>query len=1332
MKVSQTKKGSHFMQKIENYTLGYDLGNKTVASTAINSDFNIIKYKNRLMTQINLFEKGKSKEERRGYRSTRRNNNHKKWLKKQLINWFKDHSDFDIDTLIKYYHHSWVAKSDLDHHKPDIKPLLTKDNHYPTVWHAANALITHTDLPTEYKDVQQLIFEVFYNLLNRRGHFLLPQLTVEQLSNKSFDFMDLSTDLQNEIRDLTFDSKKFNDILTSDKKRNDKLDELSKLFKSSALNKILAKFILSYKLTSKNINQLFTTSQPNIALTFNKTDTDEVEEKLLAMLTESEQELFNTLKSIQVQTLLTDIIPANKTFIEGQIEQYNQFGKDLHKLTTILNQYDPQDKTIKTIKSDLHKYTHGRLNYDDFIKSLKSKLKAKPLEIWNQQSTDWQQKITSNQYLTKPRSIANRKIPQQAIQGVIRQIIDSQKNFWPALKQNKYVNDPWFPGEKYDLERFYDFRIPYYIGPLVPEGQSNPKFGWLIRKESGKLTVFNFTDKIDYPKTAQKFIQNLIGYDTQLLDEHVMAASTITYQKFNVYNELSNLKIHKVSRWTNLTGEQKQFLFNALFTTGNPVHKEQILNALNSHYGLNLTSNDLTGFTDINTANPAMNSSMKTLKKLHQQGLTDNDIEKHFNDVEEIIEYLTAFDKDSQIIKSNVLEKYAWLNPDIKTKLTKVSFDGYGNLSKKLLYTMVDKDGHNILWYLSNTSMNYQQIIKSKKLDFNKQIQEHQQTVLSGLSQKEKINRLLGPHYINPAVKKMLNKFIANLQYYIKTLGQPNMIVIESARGSNSSTSRKSTANNDPRYIRIKKIFDKLTNQIEPEVRKNFNNFDKHDKLTTELYLYFLQNGKDIYDQKPIDFNRLHDAYDIDHTIPQAVMKDNSLNNLVLTSNINNSHKSNNRLVVNTSTKMWWKSLVKQGLMTKEKYQNLTTDWTDPKATARFLNRSLVETNQINKLAANIATIMCPNAKVLLLNSNVTVGLRHKYDIAKNRNVNDLHHGVDSYLIAFGGQYLYNRYSWSQPILDYNDYNKIDKPVTPISKYGFDELDNSPAITIVNKATGEIIGNSDILRHKLERLKYPDLFTKTVNYEIGPQIVGNSIYKQTTMHSKNYSTNKKTHKSPVKKNKNPDLYGFRTTLRHRYFVIIKDDKDAYRFVWIPITKENLTSNELTNYVQSQCKKQPVTICSPLLPLGTKLQLTNTNFKFKVMGYTSIHLTNQLLLPNSDIKIINQIEKNKTENITRKNLETVYNDIVNYEKQINSYLINIQKKHITPLFTNIQTSNDKSFKYLENLSDKELLELIPQLLTAFHCDGKVMSKSIKGVKTTQLTTTSWPFKPRIQK
>ena len=32
------------------YTLGYDLGNRTVASTAINDDFNILKNHGRLMT----------------------------------------------------------------------------------------------------------------------------------------------------------------------------------------------------------------------------------------------------------------------------------------------------------------------------------------------------------------------------------------------------------------------------------------------------------------------------------------------------------------------------------------------------------------------------------------------------------------------------------------------------------------------------------------------------------------------------------------------------------------------------------------------------------------------------------------------------------------------------------------------------------------------------------------------------------------------------------------------------------------------------------------------------------------------------------------------------------------------------------------------------------------------------------------------------------------------------------------------------------------------------------------------------------------------------------
>ena len=277
------------------YVLGYDLGNRTVASTAINDDFNILKNHGRLMTQINLFNEGQTKAARRGFRSARRSYNHKRWLRKQLINWFKINSDFDVELLVKYYHHSWVAKADLDHAKPDLKPLLIKNNAYPTVWHAADALINNRNLPKTYAQIQQLIFEVFYNLLGRRGHFLIPNLKVNQFIDKSLSYLDLGEQLKLVLKerlnlDLSFDSSKFNDILLSSASRGEKYDALCEFFGSDvSLAKPIAKFVFGYVVSAKELEVLFPSLPEFKKLNFNKTDIDDTLDELNKQLTSAEK-----------------------------------------------------------------------------------------------------------------------------------------------------------------------------------------------------------------------------------------------------------------------------------------------------------------------------------------------------------------------------------------------------------------------------------------------------------------------------------------------------------------------------------------------------------------------------------------------------------------------------------------------------------------------------------------------------------------------------------------------------------------------------------------------------------------------------------------------------------------------------------------------------------------------------------------------------------------------------------------------------------------------------------------------------------------------------------
>lgn len=55
--------------------------------------------------------------------------------------------------------------------------------------------------------------------------------------------------------------------------------------------------------------------------------------------------------------------------------------------------------------------------------------------------------------------------------------------------------------------------------------------------------------------------------------------------------------------------------------------------------------------------------------------------------------------------------------------------------------------------------------------------------------------------------------------------------------------------------------------------------------------MYFTQLGKDIYSGETINIDQLNN-YDIDHILPQAFIKDDSLDNRVLTSRDLNNGKS--------------------------------------------------------------------------------------------------------------------------------------------------------------------------------------------------------------------------------------------------------------------------------------------------------------------------------------------------------------------------------------------------------------------------------------------------------
>lgn len=121
--------------------------------------------------------------------------------------------------------------------------------------------------------------------------------------------------------------------------------------------------------------------------------------------------------------------------------------------------------------------------------------------------------------------------------------------------------------------------------------------------------------------------------------------------------------------------------------------------------------------------------------------------------------------------------------------------------------------------------------------------------------------------------------------------------------------------------------------EIFDEVKKDENLFKE-----LEVYLYFLQEGKDMYgtetreghrQPKEINFYDVKNStgkYHIDHIIPQSLYSGNPLDNIVLTESTNNKIKDKD--VPDEATvyemKNFWLYLMKKGAISKKKFSFLT------------------------------------------------------------------------------------------------------------------------------------------------------------------------------------------------------------------------------------------------------------------------------------------------------------------------------------------------------------------------------------------------------------------------
>ena len=262
--------------------------------------------------------------------------------------------------------------------------------------------------------------------------------------------------------------------------------------------------------------------------------------------------------------------------------------------------------------------------------------------------------------------------------------------------------------------------------------------------------------------------------------------------------------------------------------------------------------------------------------------------------------------------------------------------------------------------------------------------------------------------YVAPQVRRGIWQALVMTEEYVGAVGRaPDKIFIEVTRQDASPDKKKRTQSRKAQLTALLEDIDGI-GELKEELKEKTDRELRQERL----YLYFRQLGKCMYTGKRIDLLQLDtDLYDVDHIIPQSLVKDDSLDNKVLVLRTKNKEKTDTYPLPSgfTDQQAFWRVLRAKKLISEEKWARLTR--TAPLTDADFegfVNRQLVYTNQMAKAVAELLQrrFSAEGTKVVYSKAANVSAFRDKYHFPKCRETNDLHHARDAYLnIAVGNVY---------------------------------------------------------------------------------------------------------------------------------------------------------------------------------------------------------------------------------------------------------------------------------------------------------------------------------------
>lgn len=1283
----------------ESYNIGLDIGTASVGWAVVNSKSSqVIKKGRKALWGVRLFSEAESAAKRRLHRGTRRRYDRRRERIRLLQEEFKEEIQKVDAHFFDKLKESFYLKEDQIHKN---HPLTSEDKQwiktvykYPTIYHLRNDLM-HT---TEKKDIR-LVYFALHHIIKYRGNFLLEgntfkasDLNVQNKLSEIFTQM-LALDSLNLDEDIiaSLDFQQLESILLEESK-NDKTQMLKNTLGTILPQKSVKEFadlICGHKFS---MAKLFNVEvEKDVSIYINQID-EETQDKIEESFSE-QLEVFSLLKELYDVLYLKKIFKNtdNASISELMIKNYDNHKNDLKSLKSILN-YDREiyKEVFRNNRKDTclyEKYLHNKIPYDEFVKKLGKSLESvRPLidnsEILSVYDDLVIPRMNEGKLLPKINSTSNGAFPYQINKNELVSIMENQGKYYPFLLEK--IN-----GE-YKISLLLSFKIPYYVGPLVSEEKS--KNAWLIRKqENVKITPYNFDEVINKEATAEKFIMNMTGHCTYLLDQKAMPAQSLLYSEYKVLNELKQIRINGGK----LTTYQQHLIIDGFFKkqTGSLTDKK-FKNFLYSNCrDFDMYSGDYT-ITGYSAENKFANNMQSYIDFFGPNGIFAN-TELKEDAAEEIISWITIFE-DKDILANKIKKAYPELEDKLEIILKK-KYKGWSKLSKCLLTEKYYKDPetnlyksiYDLMW---ETEDNFMQILNNDKYGFQTMIAEK-----NAVEKKEKINYdLVANLATSPAVKRGIWQALQIVEEIVDYMGyEPKAICIEMARGD------KKKERTVDRHKYLTNLYQSIKDTVEEHERLK-KELKKCDKIDDEkLFLYFIQEGKCLYTGTKLVIDNLS-SYEVDHILPRSIIKDDSIDNKALVLKEANQDKSNNLVLFERWRKKnndWWNQLRKNKFISRKKFHNLTRKEFKEEDIEGFINRQLVETRQITKHVANILKNYHEKSNVIYLPAKLSHHYREKFELFKFRELNDYHHAHDAYLAAVLGEYkLHMNFK-------YNHEGLVELNQKLIQEKKFKELHYGLVINSIDEAfdhfdanTGEVLDIS--------------VFKKTIE---------NTLYRNDILISKkteikkgefyNQNMSKKGSKgAPLKENYPTKWYGSYASINPSYAVVIKysqNGKEKQRLMGMPIYISKCESEkqkiEYFRNLLNLAIHDSIEIIPKPIPIYSQLEwdnqicyLTGASDKVEVCNALEFKLTKAEMI---EYKYMLYRLYNNTDKFILERL-----DNQKYEKQLNSFIELILekiKKYYVLYQNNLSSIQEILNDHSEMPIDKKEL-LIKEFLKLLNC------------------------------